>query len=201
MKKLDPKLNHIAPAWFHERWEALTAFIRSIVPREGPGIKITDAEGEGGCKIEVAFQNTTIFPPRPFEVRAISNEQVRVTPGAVNNFEPVTMGGAEDWVFNIGEDEVKYIYLKVALDGPGIVSDPELWMDDTVPDNPEGNPDTGTAPPVSHRMIARVARTGAAAPVINNYVTTSQWVATWVAGWTCDEQVIRVVWVENFQLP
>jgi hypothetical protein len=198
MNDKPPDLEHIAPNWFHTVWRKMMAYVAGIRPVEGPGISITDAPGSGGGRmISCTLNAAALAKKHPFEVVGLTNDKVSVTPGTVNSLVPETIDGAAAWQFDIPEDDVVWIYLAVDLAENGLVSFPELFCESEVPEQPEGNPETGTAPSKSYRPVAKVTRTYAGAPVIENYLISSQWVATVVSGWNCDLQIIRVVWMEN----
>lgn len=45
--KEPPKLEHIAPPWFHKKWDELLKWCQGNIPVQGPGIGISDAPGGG----------------------------------------------------------------------------------------------------------------------------------------------------------
>lgn len=54
-----PKLNHIAPPWFHDRWESLIDWMKSHRVVQGKNTTLTDAPG-GGKAVNVEFDNPRI---------------------------------------------------------------------------------------------------------------------------------------------
>lgn len=197
------------------RWCAeATRFMRSLVLRGGSGMEVL--RGSSGTSIlpRTPRRQTGTDKRHPFEVYVSGviedGGQVSVVPGTVNQFLPPTIGGAgEDmdeeiegtpWVFDIPSAAERWIVLRAELAGDGLVTGAELSCEEEIPEQPEGNAETGSAPPASYRVLARVFWVEDVLKV-ENYVLGSQWVQTCVSQWNCNEQVVRVFWVDQALLP
>lgn len=129
----------------------------------------------------------------PFEVYA-NDGGVSVVPGTVNEFIPT--GG---WDFEPSDTE-QYIVLRASLAGDGEVEGAEISMETTVPTQPEGDTETGSAPSGSYRVVARIFVDGDNM-LIENYVLGSQWIQCVVSQWNCDQQTVRAMWIDQALLP
>lgn len=122
-----PKLNHIAPGWFHDAWESLRDWLIKHRPVQGNGLLFSDAPG-GGILIQSAGgPGGSISQAINFELLNASGptgpKKIRIRQGLLHSdgstFIPTGMfpGDSTPYITNVGSNGEAWLNVHVDVDG------------------------------------------------------------------------------------
>lgn len=102
---------------------------------------------------------------------------------------------ASGWKFALSPSSEKYGIAKVTFDTDGATTAADFYLSDDVPDDDEGDPETGEPPEHVYRALFKVSVDGDYIITVTQYTDGSQQAVPVVRDWSCATITKGILWL------